>query len=975
VSLLDFGIAVPIDQPLEEYFVGTPEYCAPEMLATGPIHPSGDLYSFGLMLYELIEGGPAWDGSEPEELYIARTTTPVPPIRSAACPEAVKELIYDLLKPYPAQRPESAATVMERLSKAVGLPLVIETSAGFQTAMESLVPHDEAYRGIIDATAPIVVLEVDDGHDASVLVNEVGDLRAVRGVRVVRLVLDRLSTEPLGALEPALEVFRRLRYGDEGSPVPAGDIAGAAMLLTRMHSPTLLVLEELQRADKMILKLLSAIFTGAGNYDLRIMATVRRDEAAVHPELLETFLGQQFIHREPLASLAHEAATVWLGKVFRNTPPPPMLVDKWLKEAGGSRVRLAQIVTAAFDNGDVNRCVGGYDFTIAASDAFLESFKPADVVKAPTTPPVSFGEPSQDDRMSVLRMPLPRSVIERFFGERAAQFLLHGGRLVETASSWVTPLTPAKFAAHHQSLPTAMQLRLNDELAEAIVDAPEFPGQHALAADTWELGSRPARAVPHVMMSARENIATNRFEAARAELDRARKLLKPDPTFDTDRLSWREVYYRAEIALGRGAIDVELLGTASSELFEVGTERAHLPTMRHALVARMDHAAFIGAWTELQRIGSELVSLDPAGPTADDEALSAWAETLEAWSVGQVARAADIVGLAVKAASRTASPAVLLRLVSLAADLVVSTRQTDRITKALETYRDTARRVGDAGHTALAGVLAVHDMRERGRPSDAIKTLERVSVSLGRYHGARVNARLQLELARCHLGLGLWRRAREHADRAFELAERGSDQRTSFGARLVRLTAELSDRPLEPLMQPIAELAKNPPPQALSAERIEASWLHLQVRLIEGDDPAKVGDDALALARTAHDHGDVAWALRAAETATRAALRGEDPRRAVRLADWLRDIAASGATSAVPTHLIRALRAKAHYRMKWFGSAQILSRSSMESLRTAALGIKDPVHRRSWLAIPSNAIVGSGLGADGARAGSAPILN
>ena len=52
VRLIDFGIAVPLEAEPESFFIGTPEFSAPERIECEPPDVRSDLYSVGLLLYD-----------------------------------------------------------------------------------------------------------------------------------------------------------------------------------------------------------------------------------------------------------------------------------------------------------------------------------------------------------------------------------------------------------------------------------------------------------------------------------------------------------------------------------------------------------------------------------------------------------------------------------------------------------------------------------------------------------------------------------------------------------------------------------------------------------------------------------------------------------------------------------------------------------------------------------------------------------
>src|SRR5688500_18748404 len=72
VRVLDFGLARPVSQPHQDetadaitqtgIFVGTPRYAAPEQLLGDEVDERADLFSAGVMLFEMLAGRPPFSG-------------------------------------------------------------------------------------------------------------------------------------------------------------------------------------------------------------------------------------------------------------------------------------------------------------------------------------------------------------------------------------------------------------------------------------------------------------------------------------------------------------------------------------------------------------------------------------------------------------------------------------------------------------------------------------------------------------------------------------------------------------------------------------------------------------------------------------------------------------------------------------------------------------------------------------------------
>jgi eukaryotic-like serine/threonine-protein kinase len=104
------------------FSLGTPLYMAPEQAAADPsTDHRADIYSFGIMAYELFAGVPPFAGRSPAALLAAQMTE-APPLLSAARPDApvpLVELVRRCLEKEPAKRPQSAAELVQALDQAL----------------------------------------------------------------------------------------------------------------------------------------------------------------------------------------------------------------------------------------------------------------------------------------------------------------------------------------------------------------------------------------------------------------------------------------------------------------------------------------------------------------------------------------------------------------------------------------------------------------------------------------------------------------------------------------------------------------------------------------------------------------------------------------------------------------------------------------------------------------------------------------
>ena len=195
VLIMDFGLAAIADQVEgAEVRNGTPAYMAPEQLAGREVTERSDIYSLGLVLYEMFTGKRAFE---------TRDRSAVPSAASVIkdVDPAVERLIAKCLDPDAAKRPQSALAVARALPG--GDPLAEALAAGDTPSPEMVAASEDT--GALSVRAAVVCM-------AFVVVGLIALLLLSSRTSILRLTPFPNSQEILA--RQAREIAARLGYTD-----------------------------------------------------------------------------------------------------------------------------------------------------------------------------------------------------------------------------------------------------------------------------------------------------------------------------------------------------------------------------------------------------------------------------------------------------------------------------------------------------------------------------------------------------------------------------------------------------------------------------------------------------------------------------------------------------------------------------------------------------------------------------------------
>src|SRR5260370_14238624 len=199
IKVMDFGLAKIVDPTAKvkkvtdtgtDFAVGTPGYISPEQVRGEPTDYRADLYSAGVIAYQLLAGRLPFEKSHEMDMILAHATEPPPTFEELGLrswvPAAVERIVLQCLDKNPEGRPQSARELADSFSAALAEPDELEALPADHEAPESADPDALIFH--FDAWMPQRIAEVTMRgfvHDCrgEVIETEPGLLRVHLGIR------------------------------------------------------------------------------------------------------------------------------------------------------------------------------------------------------------------------------------------------------------------------------------------------------------------------------------------------------------------------------------------------------------------------------------------------------------------------------------------------------------------------------------------------------------------------------------------------------------------------------------------------------------------------------------------------------------------------------------------------------------------------------------------------------------------------
>jgi tRNA A-37 threonylcarbamoyl transferase component Bud32 len=265
VKIADFGISKAVgaaSSPLTQagILLGTPSYMSPEQIAGTEINGRSDLFSLGIILYQLLTGEKPFVGDNiPTLLYNIVNKDPVSPSQvDSSIPSVFDDVITKALAKDPDKRYRRARDFVEDLKRAhrgealIEAPSTEATMTAAQGVWERIYPKRKPY-GLLAGFAILLFVLVLGGYYWMHKTQRLAKEEEISEMRVKNRVTPPIEKEPVKPIPP---------------PAPMGTIVvssippGASVLIDGVEhkEPTPTVIEEVVAGEKHEIKVVKRGF-------------------------------------------------------------------------------------------------------------------------------------------------------------------------------------------------------------------------------------------------------------------------------------------------------------------------------------------------------------------------------------------------------------------------------------------------------------------------------------------------------------------------------------------------------------------------------------------------------------------------------------------------------------------------------------------------------------------------------------------
>ena len=402
-KLTDFGLARSVATQLthEGGLAGTLDYIAPEQALGQKVDGRADLYSLGVLLYELTTGRLPFEADNPVSVLTQHLYAPVvpPSAHDESIPPALETLIARLLSKKPADRPQSAEAVLAILEElrrptAVDVPRTATRPASLERIVRGrlvgrereLAQIQQIWGQTMSGAGQVLLISGEPGVGKTRLTRELMTLAEASGGRALLGAAYAEGDAPYGPLTQLLRRSLENQPPDLPDQVLA-DLIGVAPELGRrfpdvppnprldpvseqqrlfesvvamaqvlsQQRPLLLVFEDIHWADSGTAQLLRHLARRLRQRPVLLAATYREVETDTESPFYQVLLD---LNRERLATRLKltrldRPATERLLQTLFDEPITPEFLDGIYRDTEGNPFFVEEVCKALVESGDL----------------------------------------------------------------------------------------------------------------------------------------------------------------------------------------------------------------------------------------------------------------------------------------------------------------------------------------------------------------------------------------------------------------------------------------------------------------------------------------------------------------------------------------------------------------------------------------------------------------------------------------------
>ena len=356
--------------------IGTAEYMSPEQGKGLWVDHRSDLYSLGVILYEMLLGTPPFSGQNPVSVIMKHIRESPPPMVEAQVevPEQTQEIVLKLLAKEPVDRYQSAEELVQALNGVASSGFVLpddEQRDMHRKVMRPQFVGRESEMKMLRA----MLRDVQAGEQRVVLISGeagVGKSRLAEELLGDALIHDFLCLKGAGREEGGqiygalIDAFQRVKTTNLVERVPDSLESDKFSVMERwlqllktlrQKQPIVLCLEDIQWLDELTLEFLQYVLRDPEPCPLLLCLTCQGSNRESIPKEIENFIhGNEFSEaiRIQLKNLPREEVGYLAASMLGERSIPPDALQPLFRETGGQPLFVVEAVRTLV-NADVVR--------------------------------------------------------------------------------------------------------------------------------------------------------------------------------------------------------------------------------------------------------------------------------------------------------------------------------------------------------------------------------------------------------------------------------------------------------------------------------------------------------------------------------------------------------------------------------------------------------------------------------------------